>query len=141
MNDAFRELHARVDAYQRAWNDHQASAVAAFFAQDADLIFGNEPRIVGREAIQNWWEGYFEKIAATRRGTFAIETLQMLTSDVAILNINSTTSGRDSTGQELPIRLARGTWVMVRRSGDWWISALRGLPEQGDVRVSPGTDV
>ena len=141
MNDAFRELHARVDAYQRAWNDHQASAVAAFFAQDADLIFGNEPRIVGREAIQNWWEGYFENIAATRRGTFAIETLQMLTSDVAILNINSTTSGRDSTGQELPIRLARGTWVMVRRSGDWWISALRGLPEQGDVRVSPGTDV
>jgi uncharacterized protein (TIGR02246 family) len=141
MNDTFHELQARVDAYQRAWNTHQASAVAAFFTQDADLILGNEPRIVGREAIQNWWEGYFEKVAATRRGAFAIETLQMLTSDVAILNINSTTSGHDSTGQELPTRLARGTWVMVRRFGDWWISALRGLPQQGDARVSPGKDI
>lgn len=141
MNDTFSELQARVDAYQRAWNTHQESAVAAFFTQDADLIIGNGPRKVGQEAIQNWWKEYFEKIAVTRRGTFAIESLQILTSDVAILNINSTTFGHDSTGQELPTRLARGTWVMVRRSGNWWISAIRGLPEQGDVRVSPGKDL
>lgn len=141
MNDPSNELHARVDAYQRAWNTHQGSAVAAFFTQNADMIVGNSPRMVGREAIQNWWAGYFAKIAVTRRGTFAIETLQMLATDVAILNINSTTSGRDSTGQEMPTRLARGTWVMVQRSGDWWISALRGLPEQGEMRVSPGTDI
>jgi len=141
MNDTFSELHARIESYQLAWNTHQASVVVEFFTQDADLIFGNGPRIVGQEAIQNWWEGYFEKIAVTRRGTFAIETLQMLTSDVAILNIKSTTFGHDTMGQEMPTRSARGTWVMVRRSSDWWISAIRGLPEQGDTRVSPGTDL
>jgi uncharacterized protein (TIGR02246 family) len=139
-NDAFSELHARVEAYERAWNTHQASAVATFFTQDADMIFGNGPRIAGREAIQQWWAGYFAKIAAIRGATFAIGSLQLITSDVALLNVDSTTAGRDSTDQELPPRLARGTWVMVRRSGDWWISALRGLPAQGDVRVSPGTD-
>lgn len=141
MKDTIREIHARVDAYQSAWNTHKASAVAAFFTQDADMIIGNGPRIVGREAITNSWAGYFENIAATRRGTFSIQTLQMPTPDVAVLNIDSTTSGHDSKGQDLPTRLARGTWVMVRQSNEWWISALRGLPQQGEMRVSAGTDL
>ncbi|MEJ2757762.1 MAG: SgcJ/EcaC family oxidoreductase [Anaerolineales bacterium] len=141
MNEPIRELNDRVEAYQQAWNTHQASAVAAFFTPDADMIIGNGPRFVGREAIQNSWEGYFDKIAATRQGTFTVETYKMLTPDVAILNIHSTTFGHDAAGQEMPTRLARGTWVMVWRAGDWWISALRALPEQGELRLSPGTDV
>lgn len=141
MKESFHELNNRVEAYQQAWNTHQASAVATFFTPDADMIIGIGPRVVGREAIQSWWEGYFEKIAATRQGTFSIETHQMLTSDVVILNIHSTTFGIDSAGQEMPTRLARGTWIMVRRSDDWWIAALRGLPEQGELRYTPGTDV
>lgn len=136
----FEDIQSRVKAYERAWNTHQASAVAVFFTQDADMIIGNGPRIAGREAIQQWWDGYFAKIAEARGATFAIESLQLITSDVALINVDSITAGRDSTGQELPTRLARGTWVMVRRSGDWWISALRGLPAHGDMRVSPGTD-
>jgi uncharacterized protein (TIGR02246 family) len=141
MNDTINEIHARVDAYVKAWNTHQASAVAAFFTKDADMIIGNGPRIVGREGIQNSWEVYFENIAPTRRGSFTIETLQLLTPDVAVLNINSTTSGHDSKGEQLPTRLARGTWVMVRQSNEWWIAALRGLPQQGEMRVSAGTDL
>lgn len=134
------ELPSRVKAYEHVWNTHQAGAVAAFFTEDADMIFGNGPKIVGRKAIRDWWDGYFARIDEMRTGTFVIDSLRMITPDVALININSTTAGHGPTVQQLPTRLARGTWVMVRHSGDWWISALRGLPAEGDVRLGPGTD-
>jgi uncharacterized protein (TIGR02246 family) len=140
MNEEHSELRARVRAYERVWNTHEAAAVAGFFTEDADMIIGNGPRVAGREAIQQWWAGYFVRIAATREATFGIESLQLISHDVALINVNSTTAGREEAGQEMPTRLARGTWVMVQRSGDWLISALRGLPALGDLRISPGTD-
>ena len=48
MSDTQNELHTRIEDYQKVWNTHQASAVAAFFTEDADMIIGNGPRIVGR---------------------------------------------------------------------------------------------
>jgi len=45
------EVRAQVQAYERAWNSHDASKVAAFYTDDADMIMGNGPRITGREAI------------------------------------------------------------------------------------------
>lgn len=134
------DLPSRVKAYEQVWNTHQAVAIAAFFTEDADMIFGNGLKIVGRKAIRDWWGGYFDRVDNKREGTFAIDSLRMITPDVALINIISTTAGRSSKGERLPTRLARGTWVMVRHSGEWWISALRGLPAMGDLRLSPGTD-
>lgn len=139
-HDVPGEVRARVEAYEEVWNTHEASAVAAFFTEDADMVFGNGPRIAGRNAIQDWWDGYFAKIDEARKGTFAIDSLRAITPEVVLINVDSTTAGRGSTGQELPTRLARGTWVVVRHAGQWWISALRGLPAEGDVRTGPGTD-
>jgi hypothetical protein len=50
--DAPSELRSRAKAYEHDWNTHRGSAVAAFFTEDADMILGNGPRIVGRGAIQ-----------------------------------------------------------------------------------------
>jgi len=141
MTDLSGELYARVEEYERTWNSHEASAVAAFFAEDADMLFGNEPIRSGRDAIRDWWADYFDLIEAARGGTFAIESLRLITADVALLNVASTTAGRGVAGQGLSTRLARGTWVMVRRAGVWWIASLRGLPAEGDVRAGPGRDL
>lgn len=140
VTDSFSELQARVAAYEKAWNTREASAIAAFFTEDADMIFGNGPRLVGREAIKEWWDVYFAMQDATRTATFGIESMRMITPEVALINIDSTTAGRHATGEELSTRLARGTWMMVRRAGDWRIAALRGLPAEDDVRAGPGRD-
>lgn len=139
-DDASSELHARVEAYERAWNTHRGSALTAFFTQDADMIFGNGPTIIGREAIQKWWDAYFAGISATRRATFTIDSLRWIAPDVALMNVGSMTAGRAGANEQLPTRLARGTWVMVRQSSTWLIAAMRGLPAEGDARVAPGTD-
>lgn len=47
-------LRKLVEAYQIAWNTHDASALSAFFTVDADMIMGNGPIQEGRTAIENW---------------------------------------------------------------------------------------
>jgi len=135
--EAIREL---VDAYERDWNTHDPTAVAAYFTEDADLIMGNSARVSGRQEIRDWWRAYFDEIDPGRRGTFSVRSIRVLAPDVALLDVDSTTAGRDAAGGELPVRRARGTWVVVRREGDWRVAALRGLPALGDRRVAPGTD-
>lgn len=133
-------VRAWVDAYEKAWNTHEASAVAAFFSEDADFIVGNGPRIVGREAVEEWWRTYFAGIDEARKGTFGIASLRAITPEVVLVNINSTTAGHDPSHEELARRLARGTWVVAQHNGKWQISAFRALPAEGDVRSGPGRD-
>ena len=133
-------VRAQVEAYERAWNTHDATAVAAFYSQDADMVMGNGPRIIGRAAIQDWWDKYFRAIDDQRTGTFTIESLRVIAEGVALVNVNTRTGGREGEGDELPTRLARGTWIVVQRDGQWLISALRGFPAEGDVRLCPGAD-
>jgi uncharacterized protein (TIGR02246 family) len=138
--DAGGGVRAFVDAYEKTWNTHEPSAVAAFFSEDADFIVGNGPRIVGRAAVEKWWRSYFSGIDDARRGTFAIASLRAVTPDVVLINIDSTTAGRDGSGRSLPTRVARGTWLVARDNGKWQISAFRALPAEGDVRSGPGRD-
>jgi uncharacterized protein (TIGR02246 family) len=134
------DVRAQVQAYGRAWNSHDGSAVAAFYTHDADMVMGNGPRIEGREAIAAWWARYFSAISDSRAGTFQVESLRLLAPDVALANVATLTSGRGDDDEELPARRARGTWILTAKDGKWLISALRGLPAEGDVRVEPGTD-
>lgn len=133
-------VHAQVGAYERAWNSHDASRVAAFYTHDADMVMGNGPQISGREAITEWWARYFSAISDQRAGTFQVESVRLLTPDVVLVNVGTLTGGRDENDEELPPRRARGTWVLTAHDGQWLISALRGLPAEGDARVEPGTD-
>lgn len=134
------DVRALVRAYERAWNTHDASRVAAFYTHDADMVMGNGPRISGREAITEWWARYFAAISDKRVGTFEVESLRLLNPDVALANVGTLTAGRDEKGEELPARRARGTWILTTQDGQWLISALLGLPAEGDLRVEPGTD-
>jgi uncharacterized protein (TIGR02246 family) len=138
--DAAAGVRAWIDAYEKTWNTHEASAVAAFFSEDADFIAGNGPRIVGRDAIEESWQRYFSGIDEARQGTFAIASLKVITLEVVLVNINSTTAGHGPSGDNLPTRLARGTWVVTRNNGELQISAFRALPAEGDVRTGPGRD-
>lgn len=135
--EASDALRARVETYETIWNTHDAAAVADFFTVDADMIVGNLPMALGRQAIQDSWAKYFAAIEPERQGTFEIVSLRLITPDVALINIASETGGSDSEGRELPTRLARGTWVLVHETDGWLIAALRAQPAEGDVRGPP----
>ncbi|MGA9191310.1 MAG: SgcJ/EcaC family oxidoreductase [Anaerolineales bacterium] len=140
MEDPREELLSLLKAYEDAWNTHEAGSVAAFFSLDADMVIGNHPKATGRNAIEASWAAYFSKIDEARKAEFELESSRMVTPEVAIIDVSSTTSGAAHSGDELPTRLARGTWVLVRDRGQWRIIALRALPAVGDKRVASGTD-
>jgi len=113
------------------WNTRDAPAVATFFSEDADLVMGNEPASRGRVAIEAWWRTYFSRQEPERRGTFEVVSARRLSPDVAVVNVTSTT-GAANGADDLPVRRARGTWVLRRDDGTWLIEAMRGLPTERD---------
>ncbi|MEJ2129750.1 MAG: SgcJ/EcaC family oxidoreductase [Woeseiaceae bacterium] len=136
--DALRKF---VGQYEDSWQSHDAENLGRFFADDADMLVGIQPRIVGRDAIAEWWDGYFSHIDSGRLLTISIESIQLLGPNVALINVETTTGGNHSeTNEVLESRQARGTWVVTRSSGNWQIAALRAHSPVGELRVAPGTD-
>jgi len=121
-----------VEAYRTTWNGHDASDLAAFFTQDADMIMGSDPIALGRGAIEAWWRDYFARQEPERHVAIDVQALRLITPDVAVLNVTTTTGGRSAQGEELPSRKARGTWVVVLERGTWRIAAMRGMPTEQD---------
>lgn len=129
-----------LETYTTTWNTHDGDALAALFTADADLIMGNLPRVAGREAIGAWWNMYFSRLDEGRRGKFKVVSLRDIAPGVRLVNVGSKTFGRNERGEELETRLARGTWVLVKKGETWLIAAMRGLPAEGEHRLRPGAD-
>jgi uncharacterized protein (TIGR02246 family) len=125
-----------VEEYQQTINTHDPGALAAFFTEDADLMMFNLPGVHGRQAIEKWWRDVwhskFNRQEPGRKGTIIPNSVRFLASDVALVNIETRTGGKDSMGVELHTRKARGTWLLHRQNGNWLISALCGMPTEKD---------
>jgi uncharacterized protein (TIGR02246 family) len=134
------EFDSFLETYTAAWNTHDGNALAALFAVDADLIMGKLPRITGREAIGGWWNTYFSRIDEGRKAEFDVLSLRDIAPGVRVVNVRSKTFGIDRHGEKLETRLARGTWILVKRNETWLIAAMRGLPVEGEDRLRPGVD-
>ncbi|MEJ2679771.1 MAG: nuclear transport factor 2 family protein [Gemmatimonadota bacterium] len=132
-------IRALVEAYRVTWNEHDLSALATFFTQDADMIMGSDSVADGRAAIQGWWRDYFARQEPERRLAIDVRALRLITPAVAVLNAVTTTQGRNAQGEALNSRKARGTWVVVREGDTWRISAMRGMPTEQD-RIIRGPD-
>lgn len=133
-------IGAFVDGYRTAWDAHDPVALGAFFTEDADMIMGVAPAARGRAAVQDWWREYFARQEPERRVVIEIHDVRVVAADVAVLNVATTTRGRNARSEELRARRARGTWVVVRKDGMWRIAAMRGMPTEQDqiIRRSGG---
>ena len=130
------ELFKRVQEYQHTFNTRDAAALSEFFTEDADVVVGNLLKVRGRQAIEDFWRNYwrskFNRQEPGRRGTFTINSLRKITDDVAMVNLQSVTSGKNTSGTELQIRKARGTWVVHRLNGKWFIASIFMMPAVTD---------
>lgn len=130
-----------VKKYEETWQAHDAKRLADFFDEDSDMIVGIAPRMIGRDAIEASWDLYFSRIDSGRLISISIESIRILSPNVALLNVHTTTGGTHSqTNEVLESRKARGTWVVTRGSGGWRISALRAHSPVGELREEPGRD-
>src|SRR5688500_18487967 len=78
-SDPTPALKERVSAFQTAWNAHDAAAVAALYAPDADQIMGDGAIAQGKAAIQRWWT---DRFATAPKGTtisFSVRSVLRIT--------------------------------------------------------------
>lgn len=131
--DVSHALRDRVEAFQTAWNSHDAAGVAASFTDDADQIMGDGAATSG-PALKRWWQETFATMEPARRITLTVSSLRLVSPDVALINTVAKSGGHDAQGKELATSTDRGTWVVVHKRGQWLMAALRVYAAD---RVSP----
>lgn len=126
------DVMAQVEKYKSVWDEHYPATLSEFYTEDADFIMGNQPLLYGRKAIMDWWSVYFKRQEPERRLGIDLNSFRVIADNVVLLNVTTTTHGKDSKGKTLLSRKARGTWVLHRQNGRWFITAIRGMPSESD---------
>jgi uncharacterized protein (TIGR02246 family) len=129
-------IQAVLDAHGAAWTRGDADAATATLTEDADWVSGSGRMFVGRPAITQMHRDLLAGAAkGTRHSHPGTPNIRFVTQDVVIVDVDSYMAGfHDEHGNELPAEYSRYTAVFVRKSGKWYVTAFRSLPQ---VKVTP----
>jgi uncharacterized protein (TIGR02246 family) len=130
-------LEALVDAFLDSWNRHDAGAIAATFAPDADLVNFRGRRFSGRDGIARFFTRIFGQNFKESRVTSQERRIRPVGETAAAVDSIWTLAGaRDPTGATRPERrcLLDGT-AEKNPTGGWWfvVAHLRELPPDADA--------
>lgn len=110
------------DAYQNAYNAHDAEAAAALYREDADVVYPDGTAVRGREQIQKELEQIFSSNENTRIA-LSPQSARFITR--RILLVDGVTEITDGPTQ-LPRRTRHAVIFQREQQGDQWrIAALR----------------
>lgn len=116
-------IRAQVAAYVKAVNARDRRALATLFTPEADFVFFDGPRVVGREAIVERTGKALDEWPSSMRFTLDVGNVRFVRPDVALVE---TTAGF-SEGE---MRSNRGTALLERRDDKWLWTALRVYPAE-----------
>ena len=124
-----REIRALVDGMFDAWRRGDAAAYHADFTDDADYVSFDGSRRGKADSISSH-ANLFPTVLYGSRLVGEVESVRFLTPDVAVVHLlGSIVEGWRQ--QPLRRRLSRQTMVVVRRDGQWQITAFH------NTRVRP----
>jgi uncharacterized protein (TIGR02246 family) len=123
---------------QQAWNQHDAKAYAALFAEDSDVV-----NVVGW-----WWRGRKEiesKLTDAFAFVFRESTLtitqvsvRFLTPEIAVTHVRWTMTGAKTPPTIPKPREGLQTIVLQKLGGNWMIAALQNTNYVPEVRFPKG---
>jgi uncharacterized protein (TIGR02246 family) len=116
-------IRAQVAAYEAAINGRDRHALAALFTPEADFVYFDGPRLVGRDSIVARTSNAFAEWPSTMRFTLKVSSVRFLRSDVALVET-------DAGFSEGVMRSNRGTALLERRGNKWLWTALRVYPAE-----------
>jgi uncharacterized protein (TIGR02246 family) len=122
--DDEKAIQQVVDAFVKAYNDHNAKTIATLFTEDG--VTANEEGTVskGREAIETTFANIFQEHPKTRIENL-IESIRFVGPAEAIENgVTTTTLDKDSPAEKNRYRV-----VHVKRDGKWQMGSAVDLPE------------
>ena len=133
---AEQELRAEAETFAAGWNHADGKAMAALFAEDADLINPFNHSAKGRAGIEKFFAN--ELSTLTKGTTFAVKSLtaRMIRPDLAFEDLEVEISGGN-----FPKPLDNHAFMVSRKQGGHWhILALRAysfLPPPPSAPAKP----
>jgi uncharacterized protein (TIGR02246 family) len=97
--------------FAETWNQHDMTAMATLFAEDADFV-----NVVGM-----YWKG---RDQIRQEHAIRSVTVRFVNPDVALAHIKWALEGdRDPDGTSRPRREGVMSWVVTKREGEWQIAS------------------
>jgi uncharacterized protein (TIGR02246 family) len=126
--DAAREADEKAirlvaDAFAKAYNAHDAKAVANLFTADAQLVDEEGDVVQGRAEIARVFSGIVAEYPQAKI-TVAIKAIRFVGPGVAVEDGSTTVVNRPNE----PGELSRYTVVHVKQEGKWLMASARDLP-------------
>jgi uncharacterized protein (TIGR02246 family) len=108
-------VRAHFTSFADAWVTGNARAVAAGYADDADIVRPNQPPVTGRAAIETFYEQMFAGPLKGVAKTMRVDRVRFVSAEVAVVD------GSYTLDRQEPALHAKGASVTVlaKRDGRW----------------------
>ena len=108
----------------KGWNAGSGDAFAAPFEENSDLVGFDGTHLKGRKEIASFQQQLFDTFLKGSRLVGKVRSVRFLTSDIAVMHAVGGTVMPGQTDLE-PERNSVQTLVVVRRNGEWRLSAFQ----------------
>jgi uncharacterized protein (TIGR02246 family) len=117
-----------MNAFVDAWNQHDAKAFAAVFAEDADFTNWRGQGTSGRSKIEEFHAPLFATIFKNSHQTMTDIKIRFVRPDVAAVDVHWELTGQtDAQGNARPPRQGILNFVMAKKDGKWQIVVMHNL--------------
>jgi uncharacterized protein (TIGR02246 family) len=111
-----------VAAYDEAFNQHDAHAVGALFAEEGDFTNMRGASKHGRADIEQNYGNLFNGVLKSSHRTDTLKTVRFLTPEIAQLDASWEMTGtKGPDGAEVPMRKGGLDWIVAKVNGKWLI--------------------
>jgi len=119
-------IEAVIVQFMDAWNQHNAHAFAALFAEDADFTNWRGTHARGRKAVEELHAPLFTgAVFKDSRQTCRLRSVRFLKPDIAIADIDWEMTGAGAAeGITRPPRKGLLDWALVKTNGRWLIAVM-----------------
>ena len=117
------------EEFAAQWNKHDPKAMAAVFAEDADLMNPAGRHAKGHVEVEKLLTD--EQTGPMKASHFSSDCkdgVRMLKPDIAAVTCSwEITGAKDPSGKDMPTLKGTYTTVMMRAKGKWWVAVGRAM--------------
>jgi uncharacterized protein (TIGR02246 family) len=121
-------LRKAQEDFAAAWNNHDAQAMAALWAEDGDWVGPDGNYVQGRQRIEDMLAEAHTGDWASSHLTVKVLGVRFLKPDVGVVNAEQEITGaRDFFDNALPNQKVVATSIMVKKDGKWQTAVYRAF--------------
>jgi uncharacterized protein (TIGR02246 family) len=129
MNNEEAAIRQMLSEYMKAFNEHDAKSVAAFWTKDGDLINGWGQLATNRTDVERVVSDNFNTMLKGSNVKETVEFIHFIKPDVALVDVDHVTYRmKDIQGKEHPPLVNHNFYVLIKKDGKWQIVSSRIYP-------------